>query len=320
MTIRVTDAHKAYGDVTALDGVSLSVERGETFGLVGTNGAGKTTLFRLLVGHETPDEGRVRVAGYAPDAGVELRRHVGFLPEDAGFEPALTGREVLAYYARLRGVPADERAHRVSRVLATVGLADVADRTVDGYSNGMYRRLGLGTTLLTRPAVLLLDEPTAGLDPEGVAAFHDVVRDVADTDITVVVSSHDLREVETLCDRAAVLHEGRKLTEGPVESLRAAAADRTTVRARLTEAVDHASAAVAVESVPEATLERTGETLVATCPRGSEGDLLDAVRESLPVEGFEVRGPDLTDAFRETVAAAGGADDSSAAESGGETA
>jgi Cu-processing system ATP-binding protein len=322
-TIATTNVRKTYGDVTALDGVSLSVDRGETFGLVGTNGAGKTTLFRLLVGHETPDAGAVRVAGRPPDGGVEHREEVGFLPENAGFEPALTGREVLGYYARLRGVPAGDRDHRVRRVLATVGLVDAADRPVRGYSNGMYRRLGLATTLLTRPSVLLLDEPTAGLDPEGVAEFHDVVRRVADSAVTVVVSSHDLREVATLCDRAAVLHGGRKLTEGPVDELRAAADDRPTVRVRVPGTADRDAAHAAVAGVGGATLERAGESVVATCPRGSEGALLDALRDHLPVGGFEVRGPDLADGFRATVAAAGDEDETRDAVTdwnGGETA
>ncbi|WP_439028679.1 ABC transporter ATP-binding protein [Haloarchaeobius sp. DT45] len=303
--IDVTNVRQTYGSVTALDGVSLSVDRGETFGLVGTNGAGKTTLFRLLVGHETPDEGAVQVAGFGADAGVERRRHVGFLPEDAGFEPRLTGREVLTYYARLRDVPADEREHRVRRVLATVGLADAADREVAGYSNGMTRRLGLGTTLLTRPDVLLLDEPTAGLDPEGVADFHDVVRSIAETDMTVVLTSHDLREVEALCDRATILRDGHEVATGPVEELRNSVAAETTVTCRLASDADPAPAVEAVadlESVPSASVEQADDPLVVTCPRGDEGAVLDAIREAVDVAAFEVSAPEFADAFRQHVA------------------
>ncbi|WP_435317191.1 ABC transporter ATP-binding protein [Haloarchaeobius sp. TZWSO28] len=319
--IDATNVRQTYGSVTALDGVSLSVDRGETFGLVGTNGAGKTTLFRLLVGHETPDEGEVQVAGLGADAGVERRRHVGFLPEDAGFEPRLTGREVLTYYARLRDVPADERDHQVQRVLATVGLADAADREVAGYSNGMTRRLGLGTTLLTRPDVLLLDEPTAGLDPEGVADFHDVVRSIAETDMTVVLTSHDLREVEALCDRATILRDGHEVATGPVEALRNAVATKTTVTCRLASDTDPAPAVEAVTNLDgvELTVQSPDDPLVVTCPQGDEGAVLDAIREAVDVAAFEVTGPEFADAFRQHVA-----DDRPAnevfAENGGEAA
>lgn len=309
-TIEVEHVHKSYGPVTALDGVSLSVERGETFGLVGTNGAGKTTLFRLLVGHETPDEGAIEVAGHAPSDGVAVREHVGFVPEDAGFEPALTGREVLGYYARLRDVPADDREHRIRRVLSTVGLADAADRTVDGYSNGMSRRLALATTLLTQPDVLLLDEPTAGLDPEGVADFHDLVRRVGEADVTVVLTSHDLREVETLCDRVAVLDGGRAVAEGPVSELRARVGDRVTLTARVADSDD---ARAALDDHADVSVERAGDPLVVDCPQGEAGDVLDAVRAATAVDRFEVRQPGLTAAFRESV------DDGRRAAAGGET-
>ncbi|MFC7196107.1 ABC transporter ATP-binding protein [Halosimplex aquaticum] len=162
--IEVTDVTKRYGDVAAVDGVSLSVPSGASLGLVGTNGAGKTTLFRLLVGHETPDSGTVRVAGVDPTGGTHVRERVGYLPEHAGFQPALTGAEVLGYYADMRGVEAAD----VDTLLSVVGLGDAGDRRVGGYSNGMNRRLGLAVALLGDPDVLLLDEPTAGLDPAGV--------------------------------------------------------------------------------------------------------------------------------------------------------
>ncbi|WP_079978644.1 ABC transporter ATP-binding protein [Halolamina sediminis] len=220
--IATTDLTKRYGDVTALDGVSLSIEAGTTFGLLGTNGAGKSTLFKLLVGHLTPDSGTVTVGGTdVTDAGHRLRDVVGYVPEHAGFPDALTGREVLGYHARLRGVPKAERADRVAAALGTVGLDDAADRRVGGYSNGMNRRLALASALLDRPRLLLLDEPTAGLDPLGVAEFHRILdRLREESDLTVVLTTHVLAEVEALCDDAAVLHDGDLLFDGAVGELR----------------------------------------------------------------------------------------------------
>ena len=228
MRIDATDVHKTYGDVTALDGLSLSIPSGSTFGVLGTNGAGKSTLFRLLVGHDRPDAGTVAVGGTdVTDDGRRIRELVGYLPEHVGFPDGLTGREVLGFHSRVRGLPRDGR---VADAIDRVGLApEEADRRVSGYSNGMCRRLGLASVLLPDPDVLVLDEPTAGLDPRGVDEFHAIIEEVtSSSDATVVFCSHVLPEVERLCDRAAVLHEGRVHAAGPIDALAADAADADT--------------------------------------------------------------------------------------------
>ena len=219
MNIHATDVRKTYGDVTALDALSLSIPDGSTFGVLGTNGAGKSTLFKLLIGHDRPDDGTLTVGGMnVEDAGRRIREHVGYLPEHIGFPTALTGREVLGVHATARGLPNDGR---IPRVIERVGLSQAdADRPVSGYSNGMQRRLGLATVLLPEPAVLVLDEPTAGLDPRGVDGFHRIIERVtAETEATVVFCSHVLPEVERLCDRVAVLHDGRVHASGLVDEL-----------------------------------------------------------------------------------------------------
>ncbi|MCG1004577.1 MULTISPECIES: ABC transporter ATP-binding protein [Halobacterium] len=304
-TIDIRSVQKSYGTVTALDGASLSVDRGETLGLVGRNGAGKTTLFKLLVGHETPDAGSVTVAGLSPSAGTALRERVGYLPEHAGFPPSLTGREVLSFHARVRGVSADTRDRRVERVLRTVGLADDADRRVGGYSNGMNRRLGLATALVGDPDVLLLDEPTASLDPAGVADFHAVVDALAtETDVTVLVSSHVLPEIERLCDRVAVLEDGDVSVSGSVDDLRRAAADTVTVDATVAGDADAAAASLAPEDgVARATAN--GTRVHVDCDRERVFDVLDALREAADVDAVEVTEPGLDAVFREEVAAGG---------------
>lgn len=300
--IEIENATKTFGDVTALDGVSMTVDEGAAVGLVGTNGAGKTTLFRLLVGHATLDDGRLEVAGQSPTADAALRERVGFVPEDAAFDPRLTAREVLALHAKLRGVDAADRAQRVERVLATVGLVDAADRRVDGYSNGMTQRLAVGTALVQRPDVLLLDEPTAALDPQGVDAFHAVIDRVRErTSVTLVVTSHVLDEVERLCDRVVVLDRGRVRARGTVDDVAAIGGDEATVTLR--PSVDDGSGAFpldpeTIEGVDDAVAAaRRGDRLVATCPRDLAFDVVATARETADLDGFEVAEPGLEDAF-----------------------
>ncbi|WP_436924250.1 ABC transporter ATP-binding protein [Halosimplex amylolyticum] len=296
--IEVTDVTKRYGDVVAVDDVSLSVPDGASLGLVGTNGAGKTTLFRLLVGHETPDSGTVRVAGVDPTDGTRVRELVGYLPEQAGFQPALTGAEVLGYYADMRGVDAP----RIDTLLSVVGLGDAGDRAVGGYSNGMNRRLGLATALLGDPDVLLLDEPTAGLDPNGVGAFNRVVERVREErDVTVVLSTHNLSEVEALCDRVAVLDDGRLRTVGAVDEIVRAAGEQVTVTARYADGDAAAAATEAIRAaVPEATLTAGTSELELAVDGDRVIDALGAVVETDP-ESVSVDEPGLESAVRDSV-------------------
>lgn len=304
--ISIDGVTKRYGEVTALDGVSLSIPEGATFGLLGTNGAGKTTLFRLLIGHDRPDAGELEVAGLASTDGVEVRRRVGYLPEDAGFPPTFTGREVLAFHADVRGVPKTHRADRIADVLATVGLTDAADRAVGGYSNGMNRRLGLATALVAKPRVLILDEPTAGLDPIGVEAFHRIIEQLAtETSITIVFSSHTLAEVERVCDSVAILEDGQLRTTGPVSDLRRTVSDTVTVEVQAADADRAAALADRLRDEPAVrSVDRVGAGgLVVRCARERAYDLLTVAREQTPLDGFEVREPGLEDVFRSAVRA-----------------
>ncbi len=300
--IEITEVSKRYGNVQALDDVSMSIDDGTTVGLVGTNGAGKTTLFRLIVGHDRPDTGSLTVAGLRPSDGSEVRRRVGYLPESAGFPAALSGRENLEFHARIRGVPSGERSERVTNVLSTVGLATAADREVGGYSNGMRRRLGLATALVGRPRVLLLDEPTAGLDPRGVDAFNEAIERLnSEMDITIVFSSHRLTEVEQVCERVIVLHEGQVRADGGVDDLRLTAGEAITIDVRL-------AGPDLVESLPDQLsgsvdrLERVGDHRVRiTCDRSAAFGVLSILHDGADIESFEVREPGLEDAFRKAL-------------------
>ena len=221
---------KCFGAVTALDDLTLSVAPGEIVGLLGHNGAGKTTTMKLILGLLTPTQGEITTLGVAPSlqhAGA-LRRQIGFLPENVSFYQQLSGREVLGYFARLKGVA----AARVAPLLERVGLAAAGGRRVKTYSKGMRQRLGLAQALLGEPRLLMLDEPTAGLDPTATREFYAMLDELRGRGSTVLLSSHVLPGVEGHIDRAAILGQGRLLAAGSLDALRAEAALPLMIRVR----------------------------------------------------------------------------------------
>jgi len=215
VALRVEGLTKRYGANAAVDGVSLTVHRGEVFGFLGPNGAGKTTTLRMLLGLVAPTSGRAEVLGRPPGDPTALRR-TGSLIEGPGFYPYLTGRANLRTVARYAGVPAD----RVDEALASVGLGDRGADRFATYSLGLKQRLGVAAALLKDPELVLLDEPTNGLDPQGMREMRTLVVDLGRQGRTVVLSSHLLAEVQQVCGRVAVIDRGRIVREGTVEELR----------------------------------------------------------------------------------------------------
>lgn len=217
--IRLRQLSKRFADKAALNGVSLTVAEGEVLGLLGHNGAGKTTTIKLILGLLHPDEGEVRVMGQDParDAFREQRRHIGFLQENVSFYDQLTGAEVIGYLARLKGMtPLQGMA-----LLERLGLAEAAGRRVKTYSKGMRQRLGLAQALLGQPRVLLLDEPTVGLDPVATRHFYQQIDELRRQGCAVILCSHVLAGVEPYLDRVAVMGRGRVLAAGDLATLRA---------------------------------------------------------------------------------------------------
>jgi len=215
--VQLISTGKCYNRHWAVRDVDLSLAPGERLALLGHNGAGKTTLLKLILGLTRPDEGEVKVFGEAPgQARRTIRTTIGFLPENVSFHDAMSGRETLRFYARLKKRSSKECAALLERV----GLADAADRRVSTYSKGMRQRLGLAQALLGNPRLLLLDEPTTGLDPALRQAFYDILSDLAAQGTTVLLSSHLLTELEERTDRIAVMHQGRLLITGNLADLR----------------------------------------------------------------------------------------------------
>jgi ABC-2 type transport system ATP-binding protein len=221
LAIRTHRLTKAYGDLVAVDGLNLSVRTGEVFGLLGPNGAGKTTTILMLLGLSEPTSGRAEVLGFDPTRKpLEVKRRVGYLPDDVGFYAELSGRQNLRYTAALNGIPKPEANERIALLLEQVGLTDAADRRVDEYSRGMRQRLGLADALVKDPSVVILDEPTASIDPAGVSDVLAIISGLArDRGVTVLLSSHLLHQVHQVCDRVAIFNHGRILAQGRMSDL-----------------------------------------------------------------------------------------------------
>ena len=211
-----------FGDYAAVDGVDLIVQQGELFGLLGPNGAGKTTLIRLLNTQLPLQAGAISVEGYdVRRSPMSIRRLLGYVPQQLSIEAALTGRENVAWFARLFDVPRRERKTRVADALETMGLSDAADRLAGTYSGGMVRRLELAQALVNRPALLVLDEPTVGLDPiarDGVWQRVEELRTT--TGMTVLLTTHYMEEADALCDRVALMHLGTIRADGTPAELK----------------------------------------------------------------------------------------------------
>ncbi|GIW25206.1 ABC transporter ATP-binding protein [Meiothermus sp.] len=220
MVIETQGLTKRYGKVVAVEGLDLRIGAGEVYGLLGPNGSGKTTTILMLLGLTEPSAGTVRVLGLDPAREpLSLKRQVGYLPDSVGFYAEMTAWENLAYIARLNGLPKAQAQARMERVLARMGLAEVAHRPVSAYSRGMRQRLGLAEVLLKEPKVVVLDEPTLGLDPEAAQGFLQMIQGLKAEGITVLLSSHLLHQVQAICDRVGLFHQGKLVLEGRVEEL-----------------------------------------------------------------------------------------------------
>jgi ABC-2 type transport system ATP-binding protein len=199
-----------------LHGISFGVREGEIFGFVGPNGAGKTTTLKILMGLIRPTSGRAEILGHDVRE-TAFRRHVGFLPENPYFYEYLTGREILAFYARISGLSGASRTERVQALLERVGLAAAADARLRTYSKGMLQRIGIAQALVHDPSVVFLDEPMSGLDPIGRKEIRDLILRLREEGKTVFMNTHILSDVELVCDRVAIIARGRIVHEGAID-------------------------------------------------------------------------------------------------------
>jgi ABC-2 type transport system ATP-binding protein len=295
--IEVEGVTKTFGKVVALDDVALSVAEGEVHGLIGPNGAGKSTLLRILFGLARPDRGKVAIFGreHAVDGTVATLRGVAGFVDRPRFYPFLTGRQNLDLLTKIDG-DTDDAA--VDAVLATTQLTDAASRKLSGWSTGMRQRLGVAAALLRSPRLLLLDEPTTGLDPAGARDLGSLIRSLRDDGVTVLLSSHDMIGIDALCDSASILDKGKLLRHGTITELRASA---PAGRHRLETSDDGAALEIAQQHpVVIARHERGGLALEAG--KKELHDLVcDLGRRDISVVLLELEVPPLAALFYELV-------------------
>lgn len=293
MMVRAESLTKTYGAVTAVDRLSFEVEQGETFALIGPNGAGKTTTLRLLLGLSRPDAGRILVGPLSLEPHhAEARRDLGYVPQRVEFPPGRTVREVLAFFAEIRGL---DRA-MVDRALERVRLEPLAGRRASELSGGYTQRLSLAQALLADPALLVLDEPTASLDPEATWEFRTLVEQLRREGKTILLCSHLLSEVERVADRVLILVEGRRAALERMDALRERQARATRLAIEVSD-----GGASALEALRRAGIEAEpleGRGVQVDTANGRAMKALEALRAAgVPVRTFELLRPTLEEIF-----------------------
>ncbi len=294
ITIALRAVSKVYGRRTAVDGVDFELRQGERVALVGHNGAGKSTLIKLMLGLVRPTSGNVEVLSANPTGrgAIGARARLGYLPENVVLQPTLTGAELLAFYARLKHRPVAENA----AILARVGLAHAARWRIGTYSKGMRQRLALAQALIGSPSVLLLDEPTTGLDPALRQTFYAIVRDLSAQGTTVLLSSHALTELEGQTDRVIVMSHGRKVADGSLAELRRLA--RRPVRIRFTIADEDATVFLRIAGTAFEWRRVSQRMFEVAC---AEQEKVEVVRQftdgSLSIADVEILAPSLDDIY-----------------------
>lgn len=298
------DLTKKYGDFTAVDNLNLQVMRGEIFGLLGPNGAGKTTTILMLLGLSEPHKGQARVAGLNPIRDpIAVKRKVGYLPDNVGFYPNLSARDNLSYTAKLNGLSAPESVRRIDSLLDKVGLGAVGDQDAGTFSRGMRQRLGIADALIKEPEILILDEPTVGIDPEGVMEILELIRSLPkEGDVTVLLSSHLLYQVQAICDRVGIFYKGKLIAHGPLREL---AARLTTTGIVIEVGATGWEAEGALRSIPGVKrIDREGEILVVDAERDVRYDISKVLTaRGISLWHLRKRGEELDEIYRQYFAA-----------------
>ncbi|KPN31334.1 trehalose/maltose import ATP-binding protein MalK [Halolamina pelagica] len=293
--IQTHELSKRYGDVTAVDRVDLTVDEGEIFGFLGHNGAGKSTVINMLLDFARPTEGQVEVFGMdCREHSVAVRERMGVLPEGYDVYDRLTGRQHLQFAAESKGVEIEPMS-----IAERVGIRDAVDRRAGDYSKGMAQRLVLGMALIGDPDLLILDEPTSGLDPGGARRMREIIHEENERGATVFFSSHILEQIEAVCDRVGIMHEGRLQAVDTIDALRESAAGGTKLQISVDDPSEtHLDTIEAVDGVDSAWIE--DETFAVTCPSDVKMDVLVALDAAgVDVLDFSTEEPSLEDLFVE---------------------
>ncbi len=291
---------KAFGDLVAVNGVSFHIAQGETYGLLGPNGAGKTTTISMICGLLERDAGEVLVDGVPlTSTSVEVKAEIGYVPQDLAIYPDLTARENLRFFARLYGMGRREIQTRIEQVLEIIGLSERADDQTKEYSGGMKRRLNIGIGLLHRPRLLILDEPTVGVDPQSRNAILESVAQLSDEGVGVLYTTHYMEEAERLCDRVGVIDLGELKAEGTRRELVDLVGEHDRLELSATGDLEAgARAAAGISAVREASVRDGGIDLIVDQARNALPDILaKTTAAGISVRSVEVKEPDLEAVF-----------------------
>ncbi len=293
--IEIRGVHKRYGAVNAVNGVDLTVGAGELFGLIGHNGAGKTTLFKMMLGLLPASAGDIRIGGQAVRGAAfrEVRRGIGYLPESLALYDNLSGLETLHFFARLKGVDRST----CPALLDRVGLAAAAGQRVRNYSKGMRQRLGFAQALLGAPRLLFLDEPTNGLDPQGILEFYRILAELRQGGVTIVLTSHILAEIQQRVDRLALMRDGRIQALGTVQALRQGQDLPLSLRVGFLPG-DEALLRQTLAGVGIVDVDVSAGSARFACPRQQKMAVLSALTAAAPaIDDIDVHEPSLEDVF-----------------------
>jgi linearmycin/streptolysin S transport system ATP-binding protein len=298
--LECTELRKRFGQLEAVRGVSFHVAEGETYGLLGPNGAGKTTTISMICGLLEPDSGEILVAGEPlTTRSVKAKAAIGYVPQELAIYPDLNARENLRFFARLYGLPPAETATRVDQVLAVIGLADRAGDLAKTYSGGMQRRLNIGIGLLHKPKLLILDEPTVGVDPQSRNAILESVEQLSAEGMAVLYTTHYMEEAERLCDRIGIIDLGELKAEGTRAELVSLVGEHDRVRLEGAGALEAgAEACRALAAVEAASVQDGGIQLLVEDARRLLPELLQTVAAAgVAVKAVEVDEPNLEAVF-----------------------
>lgn len=279
--IETKDLVKNYGKFVAVDKLNLCVNEGEIFGFLGPNGAGKTTTLLMMLGLTEPTSGTACICGYdSTREPVSVKRITGYLPEKIGFYDDLTAVENLDYTAALNGITRETAAKRINELLGMVGLSDMAKQKVGTFSHGMKQRLGIADVMVKDPKVAFFDEPTAGIDPEGIEQVLDLIVKMAREKVTIVLSSHQLHNVQKICTRVGILSKGRLVAQGSVDELGREKIGGGKLRIEVQLAEPSSKLVRAIEKVKGVTgVQRTGDLLLISCDKDLRRQIAKAAAE-----------------------------------------
>jgi len=267
--IETKELVKTYGKFIAVDKLNLCVNQGEIFGFLGPNGAGKTTTLLMLLGLTEPTSGTARICGFdSTREPIKVKRITGYLPERVGFYDDLTASENLDYTAALNGLPREMASKKIDELLNMVGLSEVAKQKVGTFSHGMKQRLGIADVMIKAPKVALFDEPTAGIDPEGIEQVLEMIANMAKQKVTVVLSSHQLHHVQKICTRVGILSKGHLVAEGSVDELGREKIGGGKLRIEVQVAEPTSKLVKSIENVKGVTnVESAGDLLLISCDK-----------------------------------------------------